>query len=76
MQACWQLARVVAVIGLLVAAALVVTPPGRLPLALRGLRKVMRRDAGAAPDKDLSASPLRRFAAFLLAAAAAVVAAL
>ena len=47
-----QIARLAAVIVLLVAAALVATPKGRLPLALRGIMRTMRRDgaiSGAAP---------------------------
>lgn len=70
------MARVVAVIGLLVAAALVATPPGRLPLALRGLYRIMRRDAGAPAMSDGGArvSSLRRLAAFLMVVFAAVIA--
>ena len=43
-----QIARLAAVIVLLVAAALVATPKGRLPLPLRGIMRTMRRD-GAIP---------------------------
>ncbi|MBO7482921.1 MAG: hypothetical protein J6U17_03440 [Kiritimatiellae bacterium] len=71
-----QAARVAAVIVLLCAAAAIATPPGRLPLALRGLHRIMRRDAGSAPGADASArvSPGRRLAAFLLVVLAALAA--
>ena len=39
-----NLVKVVAVLALLVVAAALATPPGRLPLALRGLNKLLRRD--------------------------------
>jgi len=39
-----QIVRLVAVIALLCAVAAIVTPKGRLPLALRGVMKIMRRD--------------------------------
>ena len=39
-----QIARLVAVVALLCAAAAVATPKGRLPLALRGLAKMLARD--------------------------------
>ena len=41
-----QIARLAAVIALLGAAAAVATPRGRLPLALRGLAKMVARDRG------------------------------
>ena len=43
-----QIARLVAVLALLGAAAAVATPKGRLPLALRGLAKLLARDRGPA----------------------------
>ena len=43
-----QIARLVAVLALLGAAAAVATPKGRLPLALRGLAKLLARDRGQA----------------------------
>ena len=36
--------RIVAVVALLCFAAVLATPPGRLPLALRGLQKMLRKD--------------------------------
>ena len=41
-----QIARLVAVVALLCVAAAIVTPKGRLPLALRGLAKMVRRCEG------------------------------
>lgn len=68
--------RVAAVIALLCVSAALATPPGRLPLALRGLIKIMRKDQGLAPDATINAtvSPRRRFLAFLVALLAVAVA--
>ncbi len=68
--------RVAAVIALLCVSAALATPLGRLPLALRGLKKIMRKDRGLAPDKstDATVSPRRRFLAFLVALLAVAVA--
>ena len=68
--------RVAAVIALLCISAALATPPGRLPLALRGIKKIMRKDQGLAPDKttDATVSPRRRFLAFLVALLAVAVA--
>ena len=41
-----QIARLVAVVALLCVAAAIATPKGRLPLALRGLAKMVRRCEG------------------------------
>ena len=46
MSAAVQALRVAAVIALLCAAAALATPPGRLPLALRGLSRVLGRRVG------------------------------
>ena len=50
---------VVLVIALLGAAAALATPPGRLPLALRGVYRIMRKDRGesAAPPDSGPAPP-------------------
>ncbi len=72
-----QFGRVVGVLALLIVAALLATPPGRLPLALRGVYRILRRDRGL-PDAVPSAGPaptgrrLLAFALVLLAAALAV----
>ncbi len=61
--------RFVVVIALLGLAAALATPKGRLPLALRGIRRTLRRDAGA-PAAEPSAAravPLwKRLVAFAL----------
>ena len=61
-----QIARVVAVIALLCFASALAAPPNRLPLALRGLRRILRKDMGAVGDVEEKASPMRRAIAFLL----------
>ena len=70
-----QIARLAAVIVLLVAAALVATPRGRLPLALRGILRTMRRDgaiSGAAPCEVRVAASRRALAFFLVVLAVGV----
>ena len=76
--------RIIAVVALLCFAAALATPPGRLPLALRGLQKMLRKDQSAAggeassPPQQKNAqpslSPARRIAALLLVLLAAVLA--
>ena len=61
-----QIARIVAVIALLCFASALAAPPNRLPLALRGLRRILRKDMGAVGDVEEKASPMRRAIAFLL----------
>ena len=65
-----NLVKVVAVLALLVVAAALATPPGRLPLALRGLNKLLRRDRGLPADSGAAPAPTastgRRIAAFIL----------
>ena len=72
--AAFQVARVAAVVALLAAAAVVATPKGRLPLALRGVFRVMRRDGAVTGDEPMAArvSATRKFVAFLLLLAAVV----
>ena len=43
-----QIARLVSILALLCIAAAIATPKGRLPLALRGLAKLLARDRGQA----------------------------
>ena len=72
-----QVARLVAVLSLLIAAALLATPPGRLPLALRGVYRILRRDSGLPEDAAAmrgAASGRKRALAFLLVLAAAALA--
>ena len=70
--------RFVAVIALLGFAAMLVTAKGRLPLALRGIRKILRKDAGRpaeAPETTAAAIPAwRRGLAFVLVLLAFLVA--
>ena len=61
-----QIARIAAVIALLCFASALAAPPNRLPLALRGLRRILRKDMGAVGDVEEKASPTRRAIAFLL----------
>ena len=73
-----QLGRLVAVLALLIAAAFLATPPGRLPLALRGVCAILRRDRGLPPAPGAAAPApawkrLLALALVLLAAALAVV---
>ena len=60
----FQLFRVAAVILLLGAAAAIATPRGRLPLAMRGLNRVLGRPVRE--EKGGEVSVKRRLAAFLL----------
>lgn len=62
------LVQVVVVMALVVTAAVLATPKGRLPLALRGLANLLRRDSGAAVPRETKAVvPVRkRLLAFLL----------
>lgn len=64
-----ELARVVLVIALLCAAGALAVPPGRLPVPIRGLARLLGRERSEA-----KASPLRRLIAFLLAILAFVAA--
>lgn len=69
--------RIFAVVALLGVAAVVATPRRRLPLALRGLEKIVREDRGgtavdpAARDETVSSG--RKTLAFLLVLAAIAV---
>lgn len=62
--------KIALVIVLLCVAAALATPKGRLPLALRGVRRMMRRDCGEhgsdAADRGEAVSGGKRFLAFLL----------
>ncbi len=61
----WAIGQIVAVIVCVVIAAALATPPGRLPLALRALAKMTRRQNGLPPQPEVKASAGRRFVAFL-----------
>ena len=67
----FQIARLIAVVALLCAAAAIATPRGRLPLALRGLAKILKKDGLQSNDRTIEqpsirVSPARRLLAFLL----------
>ncbi len=71
-----ELIRLVAVLVLIIFAAALATPKGRLPLALRGVLKILKRDGLKAADiQDVQpVSTARRFVAFLLVLVAIVLA--
>jgi hypothetical protein len=72
-----EAARVLAVVALVCAAASLATPPGRLPLALRGIRRMLHKDSGAPRQRsaDEPAPLWRRVLAFFLVLLAAGLAA-
>lgn len=71
----YQLLRVVLVIALVIWAAVLVTPKGRLPLALRGVLKILRRDRNLPPQNEIKPpSAAKRFCAFLLVLLALLIA--
>ena len=67
---------VVLIIARLGAAAALATPPGRIPLALRGVYRILKKDRGecAAPPNSGPAPLWRRILAFLLVVFAALIA--
>lgn len=66
----WQLARMLAVVALVCVAAALLTPRDRLPPALRGLRRLLRR-ASAPEERAPVAPPWKRALAFALVLLAA-----
>ena len=82
------IAKIVVVVALLGVAAAIATPKGRLPLALRGLKKMLVRDSGrsnAVEDREQSVvadgnrtapSATKRLVAFVLVLLAILVAVL
>lgn len=68
----FEFIRVIVVTALLIAAACLATPPGRLPLALRGIKRILSRDRGTIDSASpVAASPRRRILAFMLVLVAA-----
>jgi len=62
-----ELVRMILVIALVIAAAALATPKGRLPLALRGLMKIMRKDTGREVTARTDGVPTwKRLIAFVL----------
>ena len=79
MEALVWIVKIVVVVALLGVAAAIATPKGRLPLALRGLKKMLERDRGQ-PVSDgcgrRSPSAAKRGVAFVLVLLAVLVAVL
>ena len=71
-----EIVRMIAVIALLIVAAVLATPPGRMPLAMRGILRILRRDRGekVPMTNDCAAPGWKRLVAFLLVLAAATLA--
>lgn len=70
-----QLGRLIGVLALLIVAALLATPPGRLPLALRGVYRILCHDQGFSSECAVAPAPRwKRLAAFFLVLVAAVLA--
>lgn len=70
-----QIARLVVVLALLCVAAAIATPKGRLPLAFRGLAKMLGKDGiQTSEHSDIPVSPARRLLAFLFVLLAALLA--
>ena len=71
-----KLVIVILIIALLGVATALATPPGRLPLALRGVYRILKKDRGeCAALPSAGPAPLwRRILAFLLVVLAALIA--
>jgi hypothetical protein len=70
----WKFILVIAILGV---SALMASNKNKLPLALRGLKKVLESQNGEKKDSSLSrskVSPIRRFFAFLLVIVAFIIA--
>lgn len=75
MTAAYWIVRIIAVVALLCVAAAIATPKGRLPLALRGLQRLLRKERGMSEpgaETEASVSAGRRLLAFVLVVLAAV----
>lgn len=68
----WQLGRIVAVIALVCVAAVIATPKGRVPLALRGLSRILGWSRAATAGEQVP--PGRKAIALLLVLLAAALA--
>jgi hypothetical protein len=67
------LAKGAAIIVMLAAAAVLAAPKGRVPIAMKGLKRLLNRDAGIR-ESEKPASAWKRALAFALTIAAAVLA--
>ena len=78
MNAALQIARLVAVLALVCVAAAIATPKGRLPLALRGLAKMMGNDGirtfEHSEHSNIQVSLARRLLAFVFVLLAIILA--
>ena len=70
-----NLIRMILVIALVIAAAALATPRNRVPLALRGILKILRKDKGMAASQPPAPVPAwKRFLSFVLIILAAALA--
>lgn len=70
-----ELISVIVVMALVVTAAVLSTPKGKLPLAVRGLAKLMKRDGRAADVPKIEPVPVyRKLIAFVLVIIALLIA--
>ncbi len=72
-----QIARMLVVLALVVVAAALATPKGRIPLALRGVLRVLKKDRNLKDDDTPKTAPTwKRLVAFLLVLVALLLAVL
>lgn len=69
-----ELLRVIAVIGLVVTAAVLATPPNKIPLALRGLAKMLGKSAESAKTAVAVVPTYKKILAFLIVVIAFIIA--
>ena len=53
-----ELARVIGVIALVVTAGFLATPPNKVPLAMRGILRLLRKDEALPPQGGVSRVPI------------------
>lgn len=69
-----ELLRVIAVIGLVVTAAVLATPPNKIPLALRGLAKMLGKSAESDKTAVAVVPTYKKILAFLIVVIAFIIA--
>lgn len=69
-----ELLRVLAVIGLVVIAAVLTTPPNKVPLALRGLAKMLGKSAESDKSMPAVVPAYKKILAFVLVILAFIIA--